>query len=140
MSTRTTGPSGADPRDIESCPKCGETSGVKVVPDTPPKVWAWSCGDCGTQWWITIVNPHPRRVFLDQRAMDVVAWSVLHEVTTLAEQVDTLTKGQLLARLLNCWGWLAQVCRDGAAASVTPAGYRPDNEVPSAPPVPRTPR
>jgi hypothetical protein len=48
-------------------------------------------------------QPHVRRAFLDRLAVDVVARSVLHEVTTLAGQVGTLTDGQLRARLLDCW-------------------------------------
>ncbi len=103
----------ADPGDIESCPRCGGTSGVKTITDTEPGVWAWSCGECGEQWWITIVNPHARRALLDHLAVEVTARAVLHEITTLADQVDTLTDGQLRARLLDCWGRLAQAGHHG---------------------------
>ncbi|MGH3765365.1 MAG: hypothetical protein ACRDS0_06965 [Pseudonocardiaceae bacterium] len=48
------------PADLESCPYCGGTSGVQVITDTPPKVQGWSCSACGTEWWISVVNPHLR--------------------------------------------------------------------------------
>jgi hypothetical protein len=70
------------------------------------------------------------RPLLDQLAVDVVAHSVLAEVTALAEQADTLTDGELRARLLGCWARLSQVCRRGAAppaVSESPAGYRRDH-------------
>jgi hypothetical protein len=65
---------------------------VKVITQTSPKVRSWGCGDCGTDWALTVVNPH-LRPWLDQLAVDVLARSALREVTTLAEQADTLTEG-----------------------------------------------
>jgi hypothetical protein len=122
--------------DVEGCPYCGETSGVKTVSDTPPKVWAWSCGACGTDWAFTVVNLQMRpRPWLLQLTEDLAARAVLQEITTLADQVDTLTDGQLRARLISCLARLNQICRRSATSTI-PAGYRPDNEVPGAPPVP----
>jgi hypothetical protein len=122
------------PGEIESCPCRGETRGVETITGTPAEVEAWSCGACGTDWAVTVVNPHPRQ-FLDQLAADVAARAVLREITTLAGQADTLTDGQMRARLIGCLVRLDQICRRSAAPGF-PAGYRPDNEVPGTSPVP----
>jgi hypothetical protein len=108
------GPSiAADPDDdMDACPYRRETSGVQVITDIPPKVQTWSCKACGTERAFTVVNPHPRP-FLDQLTEDVAARAVLREVTTLAEQADTLTQRELRARLIDCLARLAQVCRHG---------------------------
>jgi hypothetical protein len=45
--------------DLDPCPYCGSTSGVRVITNTPPKVLGWSCTPCGGQWWITVVNLRP---------------------------------------------------------------------------------
>ena len=127
----------AGPGDMESCPYCGGTSGVTVIPDTSPEVPGWSCAECATEWWITAVGPHPRRPFLDQLAEDLAARAVLREVLALKEQADTLTDGQLLARLIDCLARLDQICRRGAAPGF-PAGHRLNNEVPGTQPVPQS--
>jgi hypothetical protein len=106
-----------------------------VITGTPPEVPGWSCAACGTQWWITVVNPHVRRPFLDQLTEDLATLEVLREVLALKERADTLTDGQLLARLIGCLARLDQICRRSAAPGF-PAGYRPDNEVPGTSPVP----
>lgn len=111
-----------------------------MIPGTSPKVRAWRCSACGTDWAVTVVAPC-LRPFLDQLAEDVVTRSVLREVSTLAERADTLTPGQLRARLVGCLGRLDQACSRGAdasAASGSLAGHRPDNEVPDTQPVPRS--
>jgi hypothetical protein len=108
---------------------------VKTITGTPAEVEAWSRGACGTDWAVTVVNPHPRQ-FLDQLAADVAARAVLREVITLAGHTATLTDGQLRDRLISCLARLGQACRHGAAPSMIPAGYRPDNEVPGTSPVP----
>ncbi|HET9255497.1 MAG TPA: hypothetical protein VFO16_09875, partial [Pseudonocardiaceae bacterium] len=87
------------------------------------------------EWWITVVNPHPRRSFLDQLTEDLEALTVLKEVLALKERADTLTNGQLLARLIGCLARLDQICRRSAASGF-PAGHRLNNGVPGAPPVP----
>jgi ribosomal protein L37AE/L43A len=120
--------------DVKTCPYCGETNGVEVIPDTSPKVWAWSCQACGTDWAVSVVNPQVRP-WLVQLAEDLAALAVLQEITTLADQADTLTTGQLRVRLLTWWVRLDEVCRPSAASGF-PAGHRPDNEVPGAQPVP----
>ncbi|MGH3804056.1 MAG: hypothetical protein ACRDTD_28770 [Pseudonocardiaceae bacterium] len=134
------GPSiAADPdEDMDACPYCRETSGVQVITDTPPTVHAWSCQACGTEWALTVVNPH-LRPFLDQLAVDVAARAVLREVTTLAEQADTLTQGERRARLIGCLARLDQVCCHSAAASGFPAGRRSNQRVPGTQPVPDSP-
>jgi hypothetical protein len=53
------------------------------------------------------------RAFLEQLAEDVAARAVLREVIALREQSDTLTDGQLRARLIRCLARLDQVCRHG---------------------------
>ncbi|MGH8922817.1 MAG: hypothetical protein ACRD0H_31500 [Actinomycetes bacterium] len=133
------GPSiAADPDDeLDACPSCGETSGVQVITDIPPKVRAWSCKACGTEWWISVISPHPRP-WLDGLAEEVAARAVLRDVIALREQADTLTRAQLRARLIGCLARLDQICRC-SAASEFPAGHRPDNGVPGAHPVPHPP-
>jgi len=124
----------------KSCPYCEKTNDVQVIPDTPLKVKAWSCADCGTEWAVTAVTLQVRP-WPDQLVVDVVARSVLREVTTLAEQADTLTNGQLKARLLNCWARLTQACQQGAQpppASESSAGHRLTNEAPGTQPAPRS--
>ena len=44
--------------DIDPCPYCGDTSGVQSTPASP-RVKAWSCTACRTDWAITAVNPQP---------------------------------------------------------------------------------
>ena len=60
------------PNEVEPCPYCEKTNGVKVITQTPPKVRAWNCGDCGTDWALTMVNPQ-LRPWLNQLAVDVLA-------------------------------------------------------------------
>jgi transcription elongation factor Elf1 len=43
----------------EACPYCGTTTGVQPTTDTSPKIPAWSCTVCRTNWAITVVNPQP---------------------------------------------------------------------------------
>jgi hypothetical protein len=121
--------------DVEGCPSCGETSGVEMFTDTLPKVQAWSCRVCGTDWAFTKVNlqmrPRPWRV---QLAENLATFTVLQEITTLPDQADTLTDDQVRARLINCWARLDQICRRSVASGF-PAGHRSNNEVPGAPPV-----
>jgi hypothetical protein len=111
-----------------------EAREVKTILDNPPKVWAWGCGACGTDWAVTAVNLQVRP-WLVQLAEDSAALAVLQEITTLAEQVDTLTDDQLRVRLINCWVRLDQICRHGADPHA-PAGHRLNDAVPGAPPVP----
>jgi hypothetical protein len=47
-----------DPTD-EACPGCGDTTGVQPTPGISPRVKAWSCTACQTDWAITVVNPQP---------------------------------------------------------------------------------
>jgi hypothetical protein len=99
-----------DPLGVDPCPSCGITSGVQVITETPPKVQAWSCAVCRTEWAATLVNPHVRP-WLEQLAEDAAAHAVLREVLALKERADTLTDGQLLARLIGCLARLDQICR-----------------------------
>jgi transposase-like protein len=43
--------------DREACPYCGTTTGVQPITGTSPKVAAWRCTECATDWAITTVNP-----------------------------------------------------------------------------------
>jgi hypothetical protein len=122
--------SAASSDEGESCPYREGTTGVKVITGTSPAVLAWSCGNCGTDWAVTVVHPHSRRRWLDQLTVEVTARAVLREVTALAGHADTLTEGQLRTRLLGCLARLTQVL---------PAGNRPDNGVPGVQPVPHPP-
>jgi hypothetical protein len=99
--------------EVEPCPYCRGTSVVEVITDAPPKVQAWSCSPCGTDWAVTVVNPHLRPL-LDQLAEDVAARAVLAEVIALREQAPALTDGQLRTQLINCLVRLDQICRWGA--------------------------
>ena len=53
-STTVTGPA-----EVNPCPSCGGTSGVRPVTTRPPRVRAWSCAVCRTNWAIAVVNPRP---------------------------------------------------------------------------------
>lgn len=142
MTTRTIGPAGIEPDGVEDCPCCGDTSGVQAIPGTPPRVRAWNCGDCGTDWALTVVHPDLRQRYLDELAVDVAARAVLQDITDLAGHVDTLTDAQMRARLITCLARLDHACRrrgaDPGAASGSPAEHRPTNGVPGAQPIPRS--
>jgi hypothetical protein len=43
----------------QACPGCGDTIGVQPTPGISPRVKAWSCTACRTDWAITVVNPRP---------------------------------------------------------------------------------
>ena len=83
------------PADLDPCPFCGTTTKVQSITGTSPRVRAWSCAACRTNWAVTGVNPRP---FLDHLTAAVelaAARSVLREIITLAEQVPGLTDEQL---------------------------------------------
>jgi hypothetical protein len=83
----------------QACPGCGDTTGVQPVPGISPRVRAWSCSACRTDWAITVVNPRP---FLEQltAAVDLAAArSMVREIITLADQAPMLTDEQLRFRL-----------------------------------------
>jgi hypothetical protein len=95
MSTGNASPSPVtDPG--EACPYCETTTGVQVVADASPKVHAWSCTACGTEWVITVVNRR-RATMVEQ----LDAASLLRHVITLADDAPTITNEQLLHRLLE---------------------------------------
>jgi hypothetical protein len=74
---------------------------VQLITGTSPRVQAWSCAVCGTNWATTTVNPR----YGDRLAATVeqlhAARSVLRQVITLADDADTLTDQELRARLLT---------------------------------------
>jgi hypothetical protein len=82
------------PAELDPCPYCGGISGVQVITGTPPTVQAWSCGECGTEWAITVVNPRLQS-FLDR----LTATVVLRGVIALADEAFQLSDDQLRARL-----------------------------------------
>jgi transposase-like protein len=87
--------------EINPCPSCGGTSGVRVRSGTSPGVRAWSCAACRTDWAITVANPRP---FLDHLATSVelaAARAMLRQVIALAEQAPALPDDQLRARLVD---------------------------------------
>ncbi len=81
-----------DPGEV--CPYCETTAGVRVVSGAPPKVQAWSCTACGTEWVITVVN---HRATMHEQ---LDATSLLRHVT-LADDAPTITNEQLRHRLLE---------------------------------------
>jgi hypothetical protein len=89
------------PVDVDPCPHCGGISGVQPITGTSPRVQAWSCAACDTNWATTTVNPR----YFDHLAATVeqlnTARSVLWQVITLADDADTLTDQELRARLLT---------------------------------------
>jgi ribosomal protein L37AE/L43A len=90
---------GTDTSDIDPCPHCDTTAGVRLI-SSPPKVWAWSCAACGTRWVMSVVNPH---LYLDRLAEAVaeagrLRW-LLRQVVQLADDAPTITDEQLRIRL-----------------------------------------
>jgi hypothetical protein len=85
----------------ESCPYCGDTTGVAPTPGTSPRVQAWTCTACRTDWAITVVNPQP---YFDRLAATVeqlsTTRSVLRQVITMADDAATLPDKELRDRLL----------------------------------------
>ena len=81
-STTVTGP-----REINPCPSCGGTSGVRVNSGASPRVRAWSCAACRTNWAIAVGNPQP---YFDQLAATVerlsATRSVLRRIIALPRQ------------------------------------------------------
>jgi ribosomal protein L37AE/L43A len=83
-----------DTTDDAACPYCGETSGVQAMP-APPKVQAWECKLCRTQWAVSRVNPHLRSAYLADLVAAVeeigrLRWA-LRQIIALAEQAPTIT-------------------------------------------------
>jgi hypothetical protein len=95
-STTVTGPA-----DVNPCPSCGDTTSVQPTPGISPRVKAWSCAACRTDWAITVANPRP---FLDHLTASVelaAARSVLRAVIALADEAPALTDDQVRARLVD---------------------------------------
>ena len=82
------------------CPSRASAIGVHQVTDTPPKVQAWSCAECGTQWVISTTFPRQLRDQLTSAEL-VAARLVLREVIRLADQAPVLTAEQLRFRLFT---------------------------------------
>jgi transposase-like protein len=84
----------------ETCPYCRATSGVQSTP-APPRVQAWSCTACRTDWAITIVNPQPYFYRLAATIEQLSATrSVLRQLIRLSGDAPGLTDEQLRARLV----------------------------------------
>jgi ribosomal protein L37AE/L43A len=85
----------------QACPGCGDTTGVQPTPGISPRVKAWSCTACQTDWATTTVNPQP---YFDRLAATVeqlgATRSVLRTVITLAGDSATLSDKELRDRLL----------------------------------------
>jgi len=97
----------ADTSDIDPCPYCGGTSRVQQITNTPPKVQGWSCAECGTDWWIGVVNPRPYLDYLAGLVDLAAARSMLRQVIALADEAPALPDDQLrvrLAHLATRWG------------------------------------
>jgi transposase-like protein len=74
----------------EACPYCGETTGVAPTPGTSPRVKAWSCTACRTDWAVTTVNP--QQYFATHL--------VLRQLVTLADDAAMLSDKELRDRLV----------------------------------------
>jgi ribosomal protein L37AE/L43A len=88
--------------DIDPCPYCGATTGVRPMAGTSPGVSAWSCAVCGTQWAISSVRRQP---YCDRLAAAVQrlggARSILREVIALTGETPGLGEDQLRTRLVG---------------------------------------
>jgi ribosomal protein L37AE/L43A len=98
---------------IHLCPSCGTTTGVRLITGTSPRVRAWSCSTCRTDWAIAVVNPRP---FLDHLTATVelaAARSVLRGIIALAEQAPALPDDQLRAHPVDLARTVRPGCRRG---------------------------
>jgi hypothetical protein len=48
----------------DPCPYCNTTHGVQPDVSAPPRVKAWSCTTCGTDWAVSVVRPDSRAAVL----------------------------------------------------------------------------
>jgi hypothetical protein len=78
---------GAQLAPPERCPYCWRTSGVQPITGISPKVQAWSCRLCHTQWAVSLVNPHLRSAYLVEL---VAAAAEIHRLRSTLRQVITL--------------------------------------------------
>jgi hypothetical protein len=89
-----------DSTNNDSCPMCGGTTGMQPITGTSPRVQAWSCTVCHTNWAIATVN----QLYFDRLAATVEhlarTRSVLRQVITLADDAATLPDKELRDRLL----------------------------------------
>jgi hypothetical protein len=97
MSTTNPGPS-PDPGEVRAY--CETTTGVQSITGMPPRVGAWSCTRCGTQWVITVMSPRPRGDDPAAMAEHLDAVSLLRRVITLADGAPRFTDEQLRDRLV----------------------------------------
>jgi hypothetical protein len=117
VTTVSTDPTGVKTAGVDPCPHCGTITSVQLVADTPPKVQAWSCAACRTEWAVTVVNPRPFLGHLTATVEFAAAQSVLREVIALADQAPGFTDEQLRLR----FRLLALATR---ARSGSPAAHR----------------
>jgi hypothetical protein len=102
-----------DPADLAPCPYCGGTNGVQQVTSTSPRAQGWSCGECGTDWWIGVINPRPYLDYLVGWVELAAARSMLRQVIALADEAPALPDDQLRARLASFTGTARHGCRRG---------------------------
>lgn len=90
--------------DPDPCPYCGTTHGVQPTP-APPTVTAWTCTACGTDWAISVVNPHLRTTYpadLAATAHEIRRLRrTLRGIITLADDAPELADPELRDRLLT---------------------------------------
>jgi len=98
--------------DLDPCPYCGGTSGVQQITNTPRKVHGWSCRECGTDWWIGVINPRRYRDDLAGLVELAAARSLLRRVIALADEAPMLTNAEMRAQLVDL-------------ASAAPPGQQP---------------
>ena len=90
--------------DIDACPYCGTTTGVRPIANNPPTVRAWSCTACGTDWAVSVVNPYPYLDRLIEAVELTAARSVLRRLIALADEAPRLTEVEMRARLMDLVG------------------------------------
>jgi ribosomal protein L37AE/L43A len=96
---------------IHPCPSCRTITGVRLITGTSPRVRAWSCTACRTNWAITVANPQS---YFDRLTATVeqlgATRSVLRAVITLAD--DTATLPDTAAQHYFRSTWLGRVAWD----------------------------
>jgi ribosomal protein L37AE/L43A len=95
-----------DSSEVDPCPYCGTTTGVQPITSNPPKVQAWSCAACGTQWAVSVVNPRPWIDHLTAAVELAAARSLLRQIVDLASEAPRLSDTQLRTQLLALVGRL----------------------------------
>jgi hypothetical protein len=83
----------------DACPYGGETTGVQPMA-APPRVQAWHCSVCTTEWAISVIRPDSL-TDLGVAAQEIGRLRrILRQLCTLADDAPTITDRELRTRLL----------------------------------------